>query len=260
MIRLFTLILISVLLLKCENVIAQEVNVTKAKYYPVSEYRQCYNGVGFFQVDKEQLGSRLPKTFSPRDGSILGSLYEGYALLAIIYYSCPQPDSTNKTWSLIATPIENPSAASGLSHVRWNWYEFARLVETADRVDSLSKLGFTVRRAKLFHSQFNEVNRKARFAAHIGGNTVFNVEASLTDTVNFNAQSHRFWHQSSNDRTLSTRLNFEYHHSWLGGFKHCEMDTDELNLEIIRGIECTGVGVTEAIESLTFDEHVIIWN
>lgn len=238
----------------------QEHRPDRPRILPIKHYGKCYNGAGFIQIDKERLDNRLPPGFTSRDGSILGEGYEGYGLLALLYYSCPVADSVYKNFALIATPIEDPALAAELREVRWNWYEFARIVESSDLLQELSSIGFTIRKGTLSHSPFHEGDTLSDFTVEVPGGVAFTVQAALTDPITFQSQSHRFWHRSAKYTLLSTRLDFDNHHSWIGGFANCRLNADLLGVKNLAEIQCNTVGVTEAIESLTFDEQIVQWN
>lgn len=187
----------------------QEQRPDRPRILPIKHYEKCYNGVGFFQVDKEQLDNRLPTGFTSRDGAIFGEAYEGYGLLALLYYSCPVADSAYENFALIATPIEDPVLSPELREVRWNWYEFVRIVESSDRLQELSSIGFTIRKGNLSHAPFQEGDTLSDFAVEVSGGVAFTVQAALTDSMTFQPQSHRFWHRSAKNNLLSTRLDFE---------------------------------------------------
>ena len=129
----------------------------------------------------------------------------------------------------------------------------ARLEGDPARVETLSGYGFSVQRATFSHDSFAEGDTESRFTVSVPGGTVLSVTAALTDSVNFEAQSHRFWHVAEDGRLLSTRLDFEYHHSWLGSFRTCELVSSLLEADsTVRDLECSAVGVTEAIERIDF--------
>lgn len=222
-------------------------------------YSNCYNGAGFFRTDKAKLTARMPTKFVPRDGSVLGPAHQGYGLVALILLACPHAGGTDRV-AIIATPIEDPSFASDLRAVRWNWYEFGRLVGDQARLEQLTKYGYSVRQASLTYVPFHEGDRESSFAAGLAGRTLFQVRATVTDSVNFQAQSHRFWHQRPAGGLVSTRLDFDYHHSWIGRFASCTFEASVFPEANLVGIECSGEGVTEAIESLTYTEQVVVWN
>lgn len=229
--------------------------------FPSKSYVDCFNAAGFFRADKNEINSRLPKGFTARDaGSILGSEYNGHSFLVFIYFSCPPSDDNSSfQTTIIATPIEEPVLASDLRTVRWNWYEFARLAGTSQQADELSALGLSVQHATLTNTPFHEGDTVAFFKADILDGLLFEVGARLTDSVNFEAQSHRLWHQRADGHLATTRLDFEYHHSWIGKLKSCSYDASLLTVADLKGIKCTQVGVTEAIERINFRENIILW-
>jgi hypothetical protein len=224
-------------------------------------YTDCYNAAGFFRANKDEINSRLPKGFTARDaGSILGSEYNGYSFLVFIYFSCPSSyDDSSFQTTIIATPIEEPALANDLRTVRWNLYEFARLAGTLKQADELSALGLSVQHATLSNTPFHKGDTVAFFKADVLDGLLFEVGARLTDSVNFEAQSHRLWHQRADGHLVTTRLDFEYHHSWIGKLKSCSYDAGLLTVSDLKGIECTEVGITEAIESVSFTENIILW-
>lgn len=223
-------------------------------------YEGCFNGAGFFEMDFADLATRLPAGYAPLDGSFLGPEYAGKGLLAMVYLSCPLPSGGAQQWAVIATPIEDPAITADLRPVRWNWYEVARLEGDPARVETLSGYGFSVQRATFSHDSFAEGDTESRFTVSVPGGTVLSVTAALTDSVNFEAQSHRFWHVAEDGRLLSTRLDFEYHHSWVGSFRTCELVSSLLEADSVRDVECSAVGVTEAIETIDFAEQIVLWN
>lgn len=223
-------------------------------------YTDCYNAAGFFRVKKNEINSGLPKGFTARDGSsILGTDYAGYSFLVFIYLSCPvQMDSSIQT-VIIATPIEEPLLANDLRTVRWNWYEFARIAGTSKQAEALSSVGLSAQHATLSNTLFHEGDTIAFFRANVPDGLLFEIGAKLTDSVNFEPQSHRLWHQRPDGHLVTTRLDFEYHHSWIGKFKSCSYNPGLLKVAHLKGIDCSDVGITEAIESINFTEHLMLW-
>ena len=219
----------------------------------------CFNGVGFFRVAKGELDQRLPPGFRSRDGSLLGRAHAGFGLVALIYYSCPRPSGADYRVALIATPIEDPSLSAELRAVRWNWYEFARLVDSPEVVGQMKDRGFSVQAADLSHRPFREGATVSSFSVTDRQRPLLDVRASLTDSVNFQAQSHRYWHQRADGRLVTTRLDFAYHHSWIGRFASCTLNSRLLTVINLSPMSCSGEGITEAIETLNFTEQVILW-
>lgn len=220
---------------------------------------RCHSGAGFFRVPKSDLQRRLPTGFVVRDGSLLGGEYAGYGLLVVAYYNCPRGAGGSDGFAIVATPIEDPGFALDLRPVRWNWYEFGRIANNRERVERAREQGLSAQLATLSHAPFHEGDRSSSFAAAIDGRRLFEVRAALTDSVNFQAQSHRFWHLRADGHLVSTRLDFGYHHSWVGRLDGCSFEGETLAIAELSSIECTGVGVSEAIESLPMSEHVILW-
>jgi hypothetical protein len=224
-----------------------------------TSHSACYNGVGFFRVPKADLQRRLPGGFVARDGSLLGREHAGYGLVALAYYDCQRRGGDEDRFAVIATPVENPSFAQDLRPVRWSWYEFGRVADNRERVEIARERGFSVQIATLSHPPFHEGDRQSSFTAVVNGKPLFEVRAALTDSVNFQAQSHRFWHRRRDGRVVSTRFDFGYHHSWVGRFDGCTFHGEALGIPELSSIECTGIGVTEAIERLPMTEQVIRW-
>jgi hypothetical protein len=228
------------------------------KVVSTDAYRDCYNAVGFFRVTKEHVNNRLPEGFTAKDGaSIMGPDYNGYAFIVLIYFACPGEKTSLQT-AIIATPIEEPELSSDLRSVRWNWYEFARLTDSKNKSDELSAVGFASQHTTFSHTPIHEGDTTAVFEG-IGNSSLFKVATHLTDSVNFEAQSHRFWHVDANGHLLTTRLDFDDHHSWIGKFTECTFDPAELTVVNLDGIECTGVGITEAIETINFKVQMMRW-
>lgn len=255
----FTLAAIALLLQACRPSTPPVNAILAAQVFDPENRANCYNGVGFFRVAKAELDQRLPRGLVSRDGSLLGSEHGGYGLVALIYLSCPRADAGDYRFALIATPIEDPKAAADLRAVRWNWYEFARIVDSQERANQMHARGFSVQPGNLSHFPFREGATESSFSVRVGHEQLFEVRAALTDSVNFPPQSHRFWHQRSDGRLVTTRLDFAYHHSWLGRFASCSLNSGLLTVTRLSPMRCSGIGVTEAIERLDFLEQVILW-
>ena len=227
---------------------------------PTKSFTDCYNGAGFFRVNKDNLTARLPKDFVARDGGeILGEQFKGYGYLVLIYFACPLGNDSTMQLAVIATPIQEPTFANDMRTVRWNWYEFGRIVATSNQAKDLNALGFSAQYAILSNTAFHEGDTITSFEAKVDDNILLRVEMSLTDSVNFQAQSHRLWHQRSDGRLVSTRWDFEYHHSWTGKFENCSFNSDILSVADLKGLECSGEGITEAIERISFSENLMVW-
>lgn len=179
--------------------------------------------------------------------------------MVFIYFSCPSSIDSSIQTAIIATPIEEPSLANDLRTVRWNWYEFARITGTSKQAEELSSIGLSAQHATLSNTPFHEGDTVSFFKAIVPDALLFEVGAKLTDSVNFEAQSHRLWHQRSDGHLVTTRLDFEYHHSWIGKFKSCTFNAGLLSVADLKGIECTHIGITEAIESINFTEQIMLW-
>lgn len=223
-------------------------------------YTACFNAAAFFETDLLDLKRRLPDGYSPREGSFLGSQYAGRGMLALVYFSCPTASAGLHQWALIATPIEDPPVTPDLRPVRWNWYELARLEGNIGRLKTLRDYDFLVDSATFSHDPFRSGDAESRFAVSTPAGNVFSVTAALARPVNFEAQSHRFWHVSEAGSLLSTRLDFDYHPSSLGSFVECVLDTSHLRGRELQGVRCTGSGVTEAVEAIDFSEQIVLWN
>lgn len=222
-------------------------------------YQNCYNAAGFFRVDKAKLDSRIPKGFVSRDGGlILGPEHGGHGFLVLIYFSCPPSQDSAFQTIIIATPIEEPSVGLDLREVRWNWYEFGRIAGSS-KAEALIPLGFSVEAASLSNDAFHEGDTAAFFEARAGNDLLLRIDAKLTDSVNFEAQSHRLWHQRTSGQLISTRLDFQYHHSWIGELEDCFFDVSLLHSFNLSDFACAKTGVTEAIETINFSEHVVQW-
>ena len=229
-------LLIAVALLGCTSGDAE--SRARPEVLPETRYEGCFNGVGFFEVDRADLAARLPEGFTPRDGAFMGSEYEGKGMLALLYYACPASGDVRRRLALIATPVEPRPLAPVLREVRWSWYELARFG----------------------HEPFREGDTVAEFRVSVQDGEVFSVRAALTDPIDFAAQSHRFWHEADDGRLISARLDFADHHSWIGSFHACDLQPRLLPTDVLDGIECSGRGITEAIETLDFTEQVVLWN
>jgi len=227
--------------------------------FEVISHSRCYSGAGFFRVPKSDLQRRLPTSFVVRDGSLMGGEYAGYGLLVVAYYECPRAGGGSDGFAILATPIEDPEFAPDLRPVRWNWYEFGRVANTRERVERAREQGLSAELATFSHPPFQEGDRTSSYAAAIDGRRLFEVRAALTDSVNFQAQSHRFWHRNADGHLASTRLDFGDHHSWIGRFDGCSFEGETFAIAELSSIKCTGIGVTEAIESIQMSEHVIRW-
>jgi hypothetical protein len=109
------------------------------------------------------------------------------------------------------------------------------------------------------HTLFHEGDTITFFKANLPDGLLFEVGLELTDSVNFEPQSRRLWHQRSDGHLVTTRLDFEYHHSWIGKFKSCSFNAVLLTVADLKGIECAHIGITEAVESINFTEHIMLW-
>lgn len=250
---------LGVLIGGCRTPVQRTAIAALPRAFEPSSYANCYNGVGFFRVSKAEVDRLVPDGFTARDGSIMGPEHKGYGVIALIYYSCPRAGGGEDGLAIVATPIADPSFVVDLRAVRWNWYEFGRLVDSRERVEELRSRGLSAQAATFSHRPFREGDTESSFVASVEGGQLFAVRAVLTDSVNFEAQSHRLWHRRPDGRLVSTRLDFAYHHSWIGRFASCSFHSRLLAVVDLSPIECTGAGVTEAIESLSFKEQVILW-
>jgi len=224
-----------------------------------TQYAGCFNGTAFFQLDYDDLARRLPHGFRPMDGSFMGEAFAGSGMLALIYLSCPQPSGDVHRWSIVATPVDDPPFAGLLRTVRWNWYELARFEANEGRLGVLLDAGWEPISAILEHAPFQVGHTESEFSVSVGGDRVLRAAAARLNYVDFEAQSHRAWHRASNGRLLSVRFDFAPHHSGIGGFDDCELQLRVL-VPSLADLSCSGVGVTEAVETIDFLEEVVSWN
>lgn len=244
----------------CREHVSRSNSVEFPQALASKNYTDCYNAAGFFRANKSEINSRLPMGFTAQDGSsILGPDYKGYSFLIFIYFSCPSSVGRSFQTTIIATPIEEPPLTNDLRTVRWNLYEFARIAGTSTQAEELSNVGLSAQHATLTNTPFHEGDTVTFFKATTLDGLLFEVGAKLTDSVNFEAQSHRLWHQRSDGNLVTTRLDFEYHHSWIGKVNSCSYNAGLLTVADLKGIECTHMGVAEAIESINFTEHRMLW-
>ena len=222
-------------------------------------YTGCFDGAGFFEMDFADLAERLPSEFVPLDGSLISDEYAGKGLLTLIFLACPLHNGETRRWAMVATPIEDPSITEVLRPVRWSWYELARFEGDAARAEVLSSHGLKTYAAELSNAPFSEGDVESTFDVSLSGEAIFSVRAALQNTADMEAQSHRLWHLADDGRLISTRWDFEEHHSWLGSFDDCVLNLDEFS-EQLEGVRCSAIGVTEAIATIDFVEQVVLWN
>ena len=227
---------------------------------PARSFTACYNAAGFIRVNKEDLADRLPNGFIARDGGeILGEAFKGYAYLVLIYFSCPLENNSRMQMAIFATPVEDPSFAKDMRTVRWNWYEFGRISPSINEVEDWNALGFSAQQSDLHNAPFHEGDTITSFEGKVANQILFKVEMRLTDPVNFESQSHRLWHQRPDGNLVSTRWDFEYHHSWIGRVKSCSFNPNLFSIADLKGIKCSSEGITEAIEKINFTENMMVW-